>query len=73
MTSKERILKIKSMPKGPDYYFASACHNMLCAMEINGQYVYMTRIEAENHQKGIKQHFQIKTKLHNTTLTLCQK
>lgn len=70
MTVNERIEKIKALPKGPQYYFAAACHNFLVQIEREGQYIYLTEHEAKVHQQGIKDLFKVKTKLTHTTLTL---
>lgn len=70
MTVNERIEKIKSIGKGPLYYFAAACHNMLVQIEREGKFSYSTEYEAKVHQQGIKDFFKVKTTLKDTTLTL---
>lgn len=70
MNCQERIEKIKAMPKGPGYYFAAACHNFLVEIERNGEYIFLTRREAQVHQQGIKDYFGVKTTLNNTILSL---
>lgn len=70
MTVNERIEKIRAIGKGPLYYFAVACHNMLVQIEREGEYSYSTEHEAKVHQQGIKDFFKVKTNLTHTTLTL---
>jgi hypothetical protein len=70
MTVDDRIAKIKALYPSPLYYFGSACHNFLVAIEKEGQYTFLTEHEAKVHQQGIKDLFQVKTTLTHTTLSL---